>query len=359
MKDYRSRASGICVPKPKLGNEGIHSTSKDFYQIIGEVMCRRNIKRAFTLVELLVVITIIGILISLLLPAVQSAREAARRLQCSNNLKQIGLACLNHEQAQGHYPPGGWGYLYVGDPNYGSDRTQPGGWVFNVLPYMEQQSLHDLGLGLSDTARKTALSRMNSTPIAAMNCPTRGRTTALPLKAWTAPSNGDSSITICAKTDYAGNGGDGPWSSDQGMPCGDSITSENTETGVINQRSMTTVASVRDGTSNTYLVGEKYVNPDYYLTGLDDGDDQSMYVGYDFDTCRWTKNDPDTLTKYLPYPDSPGISQRTCFGSAHAGMCNFVFCDGSVHSINYSIAAEVHRCLGNRKDGLALDGSSF
>ncbi len=314
-------------------------------------------RNAFTLVELLVVITIIGILISLLLPAVQSAREAARRLQCGNNLKQIGLACLNHEQAHGYYPSGGWGYMYVGDPNYGSDRTQPGGWVFNVLPFMEQQSLHDLGVGLTGTAKQTALSRMNSTPLAAMNCPTRGRTTALPLKAWTTPSNGDSSITVCAKSDYAGNGGDGPWSSDQGMPNGDSITSENTETGVINQRSMTTVAAVRDGTSNTYLVGEKYVNPDYYLTGLDDGDDQSMYVGYDFDTCRWTKSTTDA--KYPPVVDTPGISQRTSFGSAHAGTCNFAFCDGSIHPISFSISEEVHRRLGNRMDGLAIDGSGF
>ena len=98
----------------------------------------------FTLVELLVVITIIGILIALLLPAVQAAREAARRMQCSNNLKQLAMACLNHEQAHGFLPTGGWRWYYVGDPDRGFDRRQPGGWIYNILPYIEQAQVHDL-----------------------------------------------------------------------------------------------------------------------------------------------------------------------------------------------------------------------
>ncbi len=113
--------------------------------------------RGFTLVELLVVITIIGILIALLLPAVQAAREAARQAQCSNNLKQLALACLQSEQANRQIPSDGWGDWWTGDADLGSGRPQPGGWVYQVLPYVEQQALHDLGTGLpwNSAAKKT------------------------------------------------------------------------------------------------------------------------------------------------------------------------------------------------------------
>jgi prepilin-type N-terminal cleavage/methylation domain-containing protein/prepilin-type processing-associated H-X9-DG protein len=318
---------------------------------------RHRKSKAFTLVELLVVITIIGILIALLLPAVQAAREAARRLQCGNNLKQLGLGCLQHEGAYGYYPPGGWGCFWIGDPNVGSNQNQPGGWVFNVLPYIEQQALHDLALGQIGSAKSAALARMNSTPLTLLNCPTRRAATTYPLKQWTIPNGSDRTATA-AKGDYAANGGDGP-NCDMGYPGNLDPTCQTDpnkrETGVIFQSSMIGTPHVSDGLSNTYLLGEKCMNVYWYATGEDDGDDQSMYIGYDPDVNRWTKNDPNTPC--TPTGDILGAEQIFRFGSAHSGGCNFVFCDGSAHSISYSIDAEVHRRLGNCTDGLPIDGS--
>ena len=128
----------------------------------------------FTLVELLVVITIIGILIALLLPAVQAAREAARLTQCENNLKQVSLAALNHEQVQGWLPSCGWSDYFVGDPNAGFGPLQPGGFLYNLLPYMEQMSLHDLSPNSPRSSVRFGQQSMQmvQTPVTAFTCPT-------------------------------------------------------------------------------------------------------------------------------------------------------------------------------------------
>ena len=140
-------------------------------------------RRGFTLVELLVVIAIIGVLVALLLPAVESVREAARRATCSNNLHQLGIRCLQRESAQGFLPGGGWGAWWVGNPNRGFGPPQPGGWHYNVLPYIDQQPLHDMGkigsysnyLGAVVTAanKPQAAVPQAGMPVALFNCPTR------------------------------------------------------------------------------------------------------------------------------------------------------------------------------------------
>ena len=129
--------------------------------------------RGFTLVELLVVIAIIGVLIALLLPAVQAAREASRRSTCANNLKQLGLGFQLHQSAQKHFPTGGWGYVWTGEPDRGFGTRQPGGWCYNILPYVEQDQIRAIGSGLPDAQRKSALARLKEIPIATFICPSR------------------------------------------------------------------------------------------------------------------------------------------------------------------------------------------
>ena len=127
----------------------------------------------FTLVELLVVIAIIGILISLLLPAIQGAREAGRRSTCSNNLKQIGLAALAHESQMGFFPTGGWGWTWAGDPDRGYTAKQPGGIFYNILPFMDLATIHDLGSGLPTAQKPNVLAQAAAVPISTFLCPSR------------------------------------------------------------------------------------------------------------------------------------------------------------------------------------------
>ena len=134
---------------------------------------KRRVTRGFTLVELLVVIAIIATLVSLLLPAVQSAREAGRRAMCMNNVKQLALGCLNHHEAHGFMPSGGWGRHWVCDPDRGFGKRQPGGWAYHVLPFIEAGDLHGMGAGADDRTKRKLNRQRIMTPQPIFHCPSR------------------------------------------------------------------------------------------------------------------------------------------------------------------------------------------
>jgi prepilin-type N-terminal cleavage/methylation domain-containing protein/prepilin-type processing-associated H-X9-DG protein len=321
----------------------------------------------FTLVELLVVITIIGILIALLLPAVQAAREAARRMQCTNNLKQMGLGLLNHESQMGHFPTNGFwssgvGAWWIGQPDGGFAEKQVGGWFYNILPFIEQQSFHDIGSG-NETQRRSLWTKAVGNAVPAGNCPTRRAAIGYGLGPY-ANTNNFANIdkpTTVAKLDYACNAGstEFQWSMD--------ATIFGKHTGICYGRSLVKVADIRDGTSNTYAVGEKCIPPDSYIPQdgvmFGWGDNACAYSAHDWSTARYCYHDATTpANSYSPKQDQSGyvgVTTEAVFGSAHSSSFNMAFCDGSVHTISYSIDPATHSYLGNRDDGKTIDGSKY
>lgn len=295
-------------------------------------------RTAFTLIELLVVIAIIAILIGLLLPAVQKVREAAARSACSNNLSQIGKALHMHNDTLQYLPHGGNTWANppsYSPPPYSTSVTpmvqtlgmQQAGWLFQILPYIEQTAVHSGGGG--GTVQQCQINAI-STTIKTYFCPSRGGSRSISGASWYGPSG----TYNRGQTDYAGSNLENT---------GAIVYFQNygTNSGLIN---IQTVSS-GDGTSNTILAGEKSLNPS--ALGSFQGDDNEGY------TCGW---DADTMrsTNLPPLQDKPGVGGTGRFGSAHSGVCMFVFCDGSVKGIPYSIPQTTFVLMGNRMDGLPI-----
>ncbi len=351
---------------------------------------RDKAARAFTLVELLVVIAIIGVLVALLLPAVQAAREAARRTQCANQLRQLSIAFQNHHDAHQHLPTGGWHWSWLGYPDYGFGKDQPGGWMYNILPFIEQQAMHDIGRGTTGAGMRAATVRRVQSPFEGMTCPSRRHANVYPFLNAGATWALSDPFELCSKTDYAANAGDmilpelngGPVAngSDDYQTIRDTYNwaafgattysqyqGENEATGVVFGRSEVNFRHVTDGTSNTYMVGEKYMSTDEYDTGLDFGDNEPAFSGNNTDTLRTTCNHRGPRGALLLRSDAPGTSDdglnggkqsdpgyggELIFGGAHASGFNMAFCDSSVTFVNFEVDPEVHRARGHRADGV-------
>jgi prepilin-type N-terminal cleavage/methylation domain-containing protein len=307
----------------------------------------------FTLVELLVVLAIIGVLIALLLPAVQSARESARLAKCQSHLAQLGLACQLHVDAYGHFPTGGWGFKATGDADRGFGREQPGGWLYNVLPLIEQQALRELGRGQSAADRLAAAALVAQTPLPIAYCPTRRPPARYPYTGSFQPFN-SAPVSQVAKTCYAANAGDlvtggspGSYAEAEGYDWTGALQA----TGLIHARSAVRPAVVTDGLSKTYVLGEKRTT----VGGYDWGDDQHAFVGHGTDGARFTSVELPPKPDAPDGPDAPSNLTRR-FGSSHAAGCQFAMADGSVRIVAYDIDPMIHRAAGNRADGGTYPG---
>ncbi len=303
-------------------------------------------RSGFTLVELLVVIAIIGILIALLLPAVQAAREAARRVQCTNQLKQLSLGCAMHHDVQNHYPAGGFTQWHCGDPDLGYGEDQPGGWFYNILPFIELAELREMGAGYPTIVKKKFLGELiTKYPISIAYCPSRRAADVYDLGIYVNNPVHFQNVTVStpvktARNDYAMNYGDQQFQHSMG--------DYSHHTGIGFHRSTIKIDEVTDGTSNTFLIGEKYMPANHYTDGMAMGDDGTVYGGHDWDIGRWTNR------LYKPYQDTfgyDGAPLSAAFGSAHAGGMNFAFCDGSVRVVGYDVDLVTYERLGNRRDG--------
>jgi prepilin-type N-terminal cleavage/methylation domain-containing protein len=332
----------------------------------------QNLKSGFTLVELLVVIAIIGILIALLLPAVQAAREAARRLQCRNNLKQIGLAMHNYHSAHRTFPMGA---LSQGGP-FGSPE-----WpylLFYILPYMEQTPLYQGMKTAQATAVRPWYSNAKSTwplevqgqSVAAYLCPSDGRGGLTKGSTSSAAQGADPNGLQLFLTNYLGifsgmNDGD-TWAEASGSL---SIASQRAAFGINRGARLEDIA---DGSSNTLLLAE-------YLTGLPNdirGYSYTHRSGCMFLHTALTPNTsvPDNLLAHplicygpemnrpelnLPCVCGAGNSNTSAARSRHPGGVHGLLGDGSVQFFNESIDATLWQQLGWIDDGAPLGGSAF
>ena len=298
-------------------------------------MSIKLLRQAYTLIEILVTISIIALLVALLMPAIQKIRETSKRLECANNLKQIGTAFLNHGTTRRNFPDSGAGWwLSRSKSSDGLPRSAPDqdwGWAYQILPYIEQYSLWS---NPSDVDVAAVAVRLYFCPSRRLPQSLQGVQSGMP-------------NSLRGAIDYAGNGGIGP----SNFPADASFIDQ---TGVLIPRAgnKVSLADLPDGASNTLLVGERNFNRK--LSGQSwMYDENNGYInGWDWDTIRWGYD--------RPAPDRHDDSYYDLrFGSSHTGGVQFVLADGSVRMVRYSISLSTFQNLCHRADGKRIEADAW
>jgi prepilin-type N-terminal cleavage/methylation domain-containing protein/prepilin-type processing-associated H-X9-DG protein len=296
----------------------------------------RGKRPAFTLIELLVVIAIIAVLMGLLVPAVQQVREAAARTQCRNNLKQIGLALHSYHDRMKAFPPG---YFSNSAPD-GSDSGPGWGWAYYLLPDLEQTNLQrqiNFALGVGHPAN--AAPRV--APLAIFLCPSDS-----PPRTFTVSDGNGQPLGDVAYGNYLGVNGNGGVSDH---------AADNDGPFLRNRRFR--IADIQDGLSNTLFIGERSSTMSY-----------TTWAGAATGGVVPSRRDPAAaeaapalvLGHCGPHlPNNPLVTDADAFSSGHLQGVNFLFGDGSVHTINSAVATDIYDALATRAGGEPVGGDDY